>query len=239
MSCIYLCWWSKHKLCNLDRSLPDGNQEADRSRQPSTSDASEEKWDDFKKSGSSICKVSFYELINSFSQCEDPPSCFRYNSLDQLVCSLCQTRVKSAALWNAHLMSRSHKNVSQAQIHFRNKQIVWLFLYFQNLESQTASNSMSSEEPAAKIPRTTNPPALTTGNTQPSSSNSGLQSLVDFGSSSEEEEEKEKEKVKTSAPKEGLPAGKCSVNEGWGLPQAWSFFLKKNFDSLSHPVNPV
>ena len=36
---------------------------------------------------------------------------FRYNSLGQLVCAVCSTNVKNENLWNAHLLSRTHKDV--------------------------------------------------------------------------------------------------------------------------------
>lgn len=36
----------------------------------------------------------------------------RYNTLDQLVCVLCNTVIKSNILWNAHIQGRQHKEVS-------------------------------------------------------------------------------------------------------------------------------
>ena len=36
---------------------------------------------------------------------------YRYNSLDQLVCVLCNSVIKSSLLWPAHLQSRGHKEV--------------------------------------------------------------------------------------------------------------------------------
>ena len=35
----------------------------------------------------------------------------KYNTLDQLTCTLCCTVVKSDKLWSAHLLSRTHKEV--------------------------------------------------------------------------------------------------------------------------------
>ena len=37
---------------------------------------------------------------------------FRYNTLGQLVCVVCNSNVKNEKLWNAHLLSRTHKEVS-------------------------------------------------------------------------------------------------------------------------------
>ena len=37
---------------------------------------------------------------------------YRYNSLDQLVCVLCNSVIKSSLLWPAHLQSRGHKEVN-------------------------------------------------------------------------------------------------------------------------------
>lgn len=35
----------------------------------------------------------------------------RYNCLGQLVCTICNTALKSSLLWNAHLQGRQHKEV--------------------------------------------------------------------------------------------------------------------------------
>ncbi|XP_074652562.1 zinc finger protein 830-like isoform X3 [Tubulanus polymorphus] len=40
--------------------------------------------------------------------------CAKYNSLDQLICIVCNSQVKNEKLWNAHLMGRTHKeNVAE------------------------------------------------------------------------------------------------------------------------------
>ena len=43
---------------------------------------------------------------------ESLTSKYTYNSLGHLICTVCNCQIKSDRLWNAHLMSRSHKEVS-------------------------------------------------------------------------------------------------------------------------------
>lgn len=45
--------------------------------------------------------------------------CCSYNNLDQLVCKLCNQVIKSEALWQPHLLSRGHKEVSTLRTYRR------------------------------------------------------------------------------------------------------------------------
>ena len=65
---------------------------------------------------------------------------FRYNTLGQLVCVVCNSNVKNEKLWNAHLLSRTHKevrcivNVILADLDFRpNKTNFFKCIFFRIL----------------------------------------------------------------------------------------------------------
>jgi hypothetical protein len=71
-----------------------------------------------------VCNIIFadnsYDLVH-----------FRYNSLDQLTCSLCNVIVKSDALWVPHIQSRQHKEVINLNFVLRillaRKKIIYIF----------------------------------------------------------------------------------------------------------------